>query len=390
MRKSLTWQSLLPSYEQALWLYLKKEGAVTSGDLSTARALGRQAVRLGLETLDLATLHAHALQTQDAIAAPSAQKRTLQKRSRAFFAECNYEIEKIRPARVAATLQIEALTALVKQHRSDLRDARRLLAKERTRSVSLEKNLGKSQAYAVSLGNQSRQLQKQMSLLSRRSLNVLEEERSRISRELHDVIAQLLAGINLRLVQMDIEVVRDSRSVSNNLKQTQRLVEKSMGIVHRFARELRPAALDDLGLVPALRSLVNDFSRHTGLEVDMTIFSGVERLKSDKRTVLYRVAQESLVNIRKHADASRVTINILHFPTFVRMVIHDDGKSFDVNRALSTTSSKGLGLLGIRERVGMVGGTFSIHSAPGSGTTVRAEIPVAPPKLAKEPVKEKL
>ena len=364
-------------------MYLTQTGAGNSAGVKTARDLGTRAVRLGLDTLDLATLHAYAMNTPGLPADTPAHTRNLQKRARRFFADCNSEIEKKRPAATAADKRIESLNGLLEKRNRELGEVRRLLTKEKKRCGSLEEKLRLSREYAVSLGKQSRQLQNQMSRLSRHTLHILEEERKRISRELHDVVAQLLTGINLRLVQMNLEVARDSRSISKNLKNTQRLVEKSMGIVHNFARELRPAALDDLGLVPALRSLVNEFSRDTGLEVDMTVFSGIERLKSDKRTVLYRVAQESLVNIRKHANADRVTINILQFPTFVRMVIHDDGKSFDVNLAFSHTSSKGLGLLGIRERVGIVGGTFSVNSAPGAGTTVRAEIPVAPPEKSK-------
>jgi signal transduction histidine kinase len=109
----------------------------------------------------------------------------------------------------------------------------------------------------------------------------------------------------------------------------------------------------------------------------LKIFAGVEQLDLNKRTVLYRIAQESLTNVARHAKASRVQVNIQKLHRDARMEIKDDGKSFEVERVLHAKSNKQLGLLGMRERVEMVGGTFCVESAPGHGTTVRVEIPFA-------------
>jgi signal transduction histidine kinase len=149
--------------------------------------------------------------------------------------------------------------------------------------------------------------------------------------------------------------------------------------VHQFAGQLRPAALDDLGLIPALHSYMKDFAKRTGLAIRFASFTlgKIEQLDSAKRTVLYRVAQEALVNVAKHAQASLVKVRIQKLGGIIRMDVKDNGKSFEVQRVLSTKRNKGLGLLGMRERVEMVGGRFAVESAPGQGTTIRAEVPFA-------------
>ncbi len=150
---------------------------------------------------------------------------------------------------------------------------------------------------------------------------------------------------------------------------------QSIKVVHRFARELRPTLLDDLGLIPALRAFIRDLPGRKGLHIDFTAFAGIEALDSTGRTVLYRVAQEALTNIVRHAHAQVATVRLRMIPGAVRLDVHDDGKSFPVDRILAAGTYKRLGLLGMRERVEMVGGNLVIESAPGQGTTVRAEVP---------------
>jgi two-component system sensor histidine kinase DegS len=145
--------------------------------------------------------------------------------------------------------------------------------------------------------------------------------------------------------------------------------------VHRFARELRPAVLDDLGLIPALHSFMKNFTERTGVHTALTAFAGVEQLNMTRRTVLFRVAQEALTNVARHAQASRVEIIIQQTPNGVCMTVADDGKSFQVQRVLLARGSKRLGLLGMRERLEMVGGNFQVESEPGKGTTIAARIP---------------
>jgi signal transduction histidine kinase len=152
-------------------------------------------------------------------------------------------------------------------------------------------------------------------------------------------------------------------------------VEKSVDIVHQFARELRPAVLDDLGLIPALHSFVKVFSKRTRILVHLKAFAEVEQIGIAQRTVLFRVAQEALTNVARHAHASRVEVSIQKLPDSVCMKIKDDGKSFQVDRVLHAKGSKRLGLLGMRERLEMVGGHFSVESVQGKGTTVIAQLP---------------
>src|SRR4029450_8064180 len=133
--------------------------------------------------------------------------------------------------------------------------------------------------------------------------------------------------------------------LKQKIASTQRLVERSMNTVHRFARELRPPLLDDLGLIPALGSFLKDFTKRTRILVNFTAVAAVEQLASDKRVVLYRVVQEAFTNVAKHAHASLVEISIQRQSGVVRMEIHDNGKSFAVERVLLAKPIRRLGLL---------------------------------------------
>ena len=208
-------------------------------------------------------------------------------------------------------------------------------------------------------------------------LRVQEEERKRISRELHDVIAQTLTGINLRLASLKRTAGRNTADFDRNVTRTQELVSKSVDIVHRFARELRPAVLDDLGLIPALHTFMKDFAARTGLHTRLSAFVGVEKMDIAARTALFRIAQEALTNVSRHAQASRVDVSLQKFAGSLSMKIKDDGKSFQVQRVMLVQGRKRLGLLGMRERVEMVGGTFAVESTPGQGTTIQVNIPFA-------------
>jgi signal transduction histidine kinase len=239
----------------------------------------------------------------------------------------------------------------------------------------VEVALRKSEQHYSELLKQSHRLQEQLRQLSRQIIVTQEEERREISRELHDVIAQALTGINVRLAALAKEASTTTKGLNRNIARTQRQVQKSVNIVHRFARELRPALLDDLGLIPALHSFVKAYSKRTRIHVALRIFAGVERLDNAQRTVLFRVAQEALTNVARHAQASRVNVSIEKLKGSVCMRIKDDGKSFRVERVLNANTRKRLGLLGMRERLEMVGGSFNIESTAGEGTSVTAVIP---------------
>jgi len=223
---------------------------------------------------------------------------------------------------------------------------------------------------------EARRLQKQLRLMSRQVLRVQEEERKRISRELHDVIAQTLTGIDLLLANLNKQAALDAGSLHRHVARTQLQVGHAIEIVHRFALELRPAALDDLGLIPALHSFLKRFAARTGLHTHFTAFAGLAQLDTARRTTLFRVAQEALLNVSRHARATRVNVRIQQEPGGICMKIADDGASFEVERAMRSRGGQHLGLLGMRERLEMIGGSFAIESAPGRGTTVTARIPI--------------
>ena len=264
------------------------------------------------------------------------------------------------------------------QHRIDILAAsNRQLEQEIARRQAAEATLKKSEQRAQLLLEQSRLLQKKMRRFSHRILLVQEDQRKKISRALHDDISQLLVGINVHLAVFAKTAATHPQNIPQTIAPIRRLVEKSLRIVHRFARELRPASLDDLGLIPAIRSYLEDFPKRKGRQIQFTAFAGVEALDNDKRTVLYRVAQEALTNIAKHAHARVVQVTILTIPGGACLEVTDDGKAFDVGRLSSAEWSNHLGLHGMRERVEMVGGRFSVVSARGQGTTIRAEVPFA-------------
>ncbi len=255
------------------------------------------------------------------------------------------------------------------------READREIARRR----GVEASLRESEQAQRELLEESRGLQAQLRRLAHQILLTQEAERKQVSRQLHDEISQVLVAINVQLAALSKTAEIHPEDLMKRIAKTARLVGQSIEIVHRFARGLRPALLDDLGLVPALRSLVKELEDRNGLRIHFTAYAGVEALDSVRRTVLFRVAQEALTNVVRHANARQATVRVLKIPDAIRLEIRDDGKSFSAERILMAVHGGRLGLVGMRERVEMVDGRFAIASAPGEGTTVTAEIPFDPP-----------
>ncbi|MGO8763989.1 MAG: sensor histidine kinase [Limisphaerales bacterium] len=363
-------------YQSALLAYLKQG---RRAGLQPARGLGRRALAAGLQTLDIARLHEHILVTTVLPGSLDGKRDTLTRRAGTFFTEAITPIEKTYHTVREAALHLNKIVGMLSQRTVELAASNLELEKEIVQRKAVEAALKKSEHHYGELLSQSDRLQEQLRQLSRQTLMAQEEERREISRELHDVIAQTLTGINVRLAALAREAATNTKGLNRNIARTQRLVERSVDIVHQFARDLRPAVLDDLGLIPALHSFAKYFSKRTGILVHLKAFAEVEQLDMAKRTVLFRIAQEALTNVARHAQASRVEVNIQKLPDTIRMRIKDNGKSFQVNRILHGKGGKHLGLLGMRERLEMVGGHFSIESTPGKGTTVTAQIPPGKP-----------
>jgi signal transduction histidine kinase len=331
---------------------------------------------IGLRTLDLAKVHEQALITLVLPGYTAGTRAVMVRRAGAFFAEAITPIEQTHRAARQVDAVLTQLHHALRRRKADLYASNRRLKQEIAQRKSAEGALRESKRHYGQLLEQSRRMQEQLRLLSRQLLSAQEEERKKISRELHDVIAQTLTTINVRLAALKKEAALNTHGLERSIARTQQLVEQSVDIVHRFARELRPTVLDDLGLIPALHTFMKSFTEDTGIRVSLSAFAAVEKVNGDKRTVLYRVAQEALTNVARHAEASHAEVKIEHLDGAILMKVKDNGRGFQPERVLHTKRGKRLGLLGMRERLEMVGGDFSLTSAPGKGTTVLAQIPL--------------
>jgi len=203
----------------------------------------------------------------------------------------------------------------------------------------------------------------------RRVVEAQELERKRLARELHDETGQALTSIllGLRTLEQTVETDQGREGVAA----VRELVVSTLHDVRRLAVELRPAALDDFGLTAALERLTEMVSLDTSVEVDLEIGIGDERLPADVETTMYRIVQEALTNISKHADATRISIVLTRTEHTVVLVVEDDGDGFD-----PSDETAGLGLAGMRERLTLLGGRLRVEASRGVGTTVAAEVPL--------------
>jgi signal transduction histidine kinase len=223
----------------------------------------------------------------------------------------------------------------------------------------LDESLVKAREYQVRLRQMSSQV-----------LTAQEEERKRIARELHDDTAQALTSVlvRLRLLERSLEDERLRR----RLTELRDLTGATLEGVRRLAIDLRPPMLDDLGLEAALQSLVQDFSQRWPVKATFT--SGrLGRLPVGVELVLYRIVQEALSNVAKHADASQVLVRLTRKGRALRLLVEDDGCGFDVE-ATKDSRESGLGLFGMEERLALVGGTLRVESATRGGTRVSADV----------------
>ena len=203
----------------------------------------------------------------------------------------------------------------------------------------------------------------------RQVVEAQELERKRLARELHDETGQALTSILLGLKEVELAVEGEQgRAAVASLRE---LVVSTLQDVRRLAVELRPSALDDFGLVTAIERLADTYREQAGVHVDVEANLGEERLPPEVETALYRIAQEALTNVSKHAGATRISVVVTRKGSSAAVVVEDDGRGFDAR-----ARSDGLGLPGMRERVALLGGRLVVETKPGSGTTLAAEVPV--------------
>lgn len=202
---------------------------------------------------------------------------------------------------------------------------------------------------------------------------ILEGEKTRIARELHDELAQSLTALKMDTIWVRDNFPANAQAATAKLGDMLGMLDTTVAATRRIAADLRPLMLDDLGLVPAIEWLVQNFGQRTGVACILTVDEDVE-LHEPYATAVFRIVQESLANVAKHADASEVTVRIDRIPGSVVLQVRDNGRGF-----LTDTPRKpySLGLMGLRERTQLLKGRISIDSQPGQGTRIDVRIPVA-------------
>jgi signal transduction histidine kinase len=221
--------------------------------------------------------------------------------------------------------------------------------------------------------------QQELKELSARLVSAQEEERRAISRELHDEVGQSLSALLMEAGNAAASVPSDSADVRRHVESIKKLAEASVAIIRNMTLLLRPSMLDDFGLVPALEWQAREVSKRTGLRVHVDFHVGAnagsdelpDELPDDLRTCIYRVVQEALHNCARHSQARSVKVVVKQEHSKIILSVEDDGRGFDARRV------RGLGLVGMEERVNHLGGAFEIESEPGSGTRVAVELPLA-------------
>jgi two-component system sensor histidine kinase DegS len=237
----------------------------------------------------------------------------------------------------------------------------------------------------TAIGNQigvaieNARLYENMRFYARQITRAQEDERKRIARELHDDTIQALVALSRRLDALSTLSEQLPQPAMRYLQQLRELTTSALRNVRRFINDMRPPALDHLGLVPALEGLTSDLTEKEGIEVNFIAEGERRRLTSEEELVLFRIAQEALNNVRRHSQASRVTIQMEFYPDGVRMTINDNGRGFRVPERTGDLIATGkLGLIGMYERARLLNGTLSVQSEPDEGTTVIVDVPIRP------------
>lgn len=261
-----------------------------------------------------------------------------------------------------------------KQSERELRQARDELEKRVTeRTIELARSNEGLQAEI----NERQRVEEGRRELLRQIVNAQEEERRRIARELHDQMGQHLTAIMLEVESLKHHFQAEP-SCQKSLHQLDSLTNHLSKEIHTLALELRPTALDDVGFYSALRNYVEEWAARYRLSVDLHI-KGTDdaRLPPHIETTLYRIAQEALTNIVRHAESDHVSLIVEQRSDHVMAIIEDDGQGFDVESTFKpSVNSRRIGLLGMRERATLVGGSLNIESTPGGGTTVFVSLPI--------------
>ena len=225
----------------------------------------------------------------------------------------------------------------------------------------------------------SRRSEEQLRSLTHRVVQVQEAERGRLALELHDTVTQMLCGVLIRSQTLVDKLPAGNQSAKQEAKELREIIRGTVEEVERISRNLRPSVLDHLGLVAGLHATSTEFSNRAGVSVKMLCVELIVRLPVETELALYRILQETLHNVEKHARASHVIVHLTNPGSFVQLTINDNGIGFDPDRQLLKRKGKGgFGLLGMRERAACVGGILKVKSAPRAGTEIEIRIPLPP------------
>jgi PAS domain S-box-containing protein len=271
------------------------------------------------------------------------------------FAKIAYDISEQKQAEEDLRRAYEQMETRVRERTFELAQANESLRDEISQRIQIEKSRVR---------------------LMRQIVRTQEDERRRIARDIHDQLGQQMTALRLSLAGLE-QGCSDDDGLRSQLDQTKALAERLDADVDFLAWELRPAALDDIGLVEALGNYVREWSQYSGIEAQFhTSGMDKERLAPESETNLYRITQEALNNTMKYAKAKRADVLLERRDHQVVLIVEDDGVGFDPKKAMESDGDKGLGLVGMRERAMLVGGNLEIESNPTKGTTIFARVPV--------------
>ncbi|MCB8928428.1 MAG: sensor histidine kinase, partial [Ardenticatenaceae bacterium] len=253
---------------------------------------------------------------------------------------------------------------LLRQRDLDLLEA---IASQLTIAIENATRYGESQARETLRGELLHQV-----------VSAQERERQRIARELHDGTGQALTALGLGFAAASENVQRNPQLAASQLTELKVMSTQALQELRDLIRDLRPSLLDDLGLVPALQSQVQSFAERTGVKAEFVLNGRRQRVQSEIETIVFRIAQEALTNAAKHARAEQVTVTIGFADSLLNLEVRDNGRGFDPKTVFEASDGgrQVWGLLGMQERVALVGGSCMVHSQPGQGTAVQVTIPI--------------
>lgn len=362
-----------------------EEGKEQISDIAETARQNRDELKENLDSIKKETLEV--IEQVDVLEKEEKEARLhLMKVSRDFENYSEQDVE--RAYNKARDIQIQL--GLLRERESQLRIRRdqmeltlRKVYQAVEKAESLVSKVGVALSYLadnlIGVGFKIEELQ-QKQQLGLRIIRAQEEERKRVAREIHDGPAQSMANVVLRVEICEKLLEKRPDEVRNELAGLKDIVRKSLQDVRKIIFDLRPMVLDDLGLIPALKRYISEVQEKNSLLVDFRVFGSQERMSGILEIAIFRVIQEALNNVIKHSGARMVDISLEQVPGQVNLRIKDDGCGFNADEALSGSNKDNYGLIGIRERIQLLEGSFKLITAPGKGTDLKVKIPLKSPE----------